>query len=103
VGSNQYAFTWESYLFDLDADMPAGKLQVRGVITLIDRDHYTAEDHFTFYDVDGNPTADGCATEEATRMTVEPFVPCPATGPSQSATSLARGSTPAKGWKSLLP
>ena len=102
VGSNQYAFTWESYLFDLDTDMPAGKLRVRGLITLTDRNHYTAEDHFTFYDTDGNPTADGCATEEATRMTVEPFIPCPA-GPSQSGTYPDRGIKAAKGWKSLLP
>jgi hypothetical protein len=102
VGSNRYAFTWESYLFDLDTNMPAGKLQIRGLITLIDRNHYTAEVHFTFYDVDGNPTADGCATEVATRMTVEPFTPCPA-GPSQSGTYPDRGSKPATGWKSLLP
>jgi hypothetical protein len=102
VGSNQYAFTIETFLFDLSADMPAGYFLLRGLITLTDRDHYTAEDHFTFYDVNGNPTIDGCATEEATPMTVVPFVPCPAAGPSQGGTYPDRGSTPAKGWKSLL-
>jgi hypothetical protein len=77
VGSNQYAFTWESYLFDIGNNMPAGRLKVRGMITMSDRNTYTAVDQFTFYDAAGNVTAEGCATEAATRMTIEPVTACP--------------------------
>ena len=97
VESNQYAFTWESYLFDFGSDSPAGRLKVHGFITLVDKDTYTAVDQFEFYDTDGNVTFAGCATEEATRMTVDPVTSCP--GPSQSGTYPDKRSKPAKGWK----
>jgi len=97
VGSNQYAFTWESYLFDFGSDSPAGRLQVRGVVTLTGKDTYTAVDQFAFYDTDGNVTFSGCATEEATRMTVEPVTSCP--GPTQSVRQADARSRPARGWK----
>jgi hypothetical protein len=98
VGSNQYAFTWESYVFDLDTNMPAGRLKISGLITLIDRNTYTAVDQFQFYDADGNPTFGGCATEEATRMTVDPVTSCPAPT-SQNEISPDPRSKPRKGWR----
>lgn len=97
VGTNQYAFTWESYLFDFSSDSPAGRLQIRGVVTLTGKDTYTAVDQFAFYDTDGNVAFSGCATEEATRMTVEPVSSCPA--PTQAAIHAGANSRPAKGWK----
>jgi hypothetical protein len=97
VGSNQYAFTWESYLFDFGTDSPAGRLKVRGLITLTDKDTYTAVDQFDFYDTDGNVTLSGCATEEGTRMTVEPVTSCP--GPTQTVKHADGRSRPTKGWK----
>jgi hypothetical protein len=98
VGSNQYAFTWESYLFDFGSDSPTGRLKVHGVITLIDKDNYTAVDQFEFYDTSGNVTFAGCATEAATRMTVDAVTSCP--GLSQSGRHPGKKAKPAKGWKS---
>lgn len=95
VGNNQYAFTWESYLFDFGTNTPTGKLKVHGVITLIDRNTYTSTDQFEFYDTAGNVTMEGCATEMATRMTVDPVTACP--GLSRSGTDSE--SKLAKGWK----
>ncbi len=97
MGSNQYAFTWESYLFDLGSDSPAGRLKVHGLITLIDKDTYTAVDQFEFYDTGGNVTLAGCATEVATRMTVDPVTSCP--GPSLSGTYPDRKLKLLKGWR----
>lgn len=97
VGSNQYAFTWESYLFDFGSDSPSGKLKVRGLITLIDKDTYTAVDQFEFYDTSGNVTFAGCATESATRMTVDSVTSCPGLSPSGIHPNTK--SAPVKGWK----
>lgn len=98
IGSNQYAFTWESYLFDFGSDSPTGRLKVRGLITLIDKDTYTTVDQFEFYDTGGNVTFAGCATETATRMTVDSVTSCP--GLSQSGSHPDRKSNPLKGWRS---
>jgi len=97
LGGNQYAFTWESYLFDFGSDSPTGRLQVRGLLTLTGKDTYTAVDQYAFYDTNGNVTLSGCATEEATRMTVEPVTSCP--GPAETARHADGRSRPAIGWK----
>jgi hypothetical protein len=97
LGGNQYAFTWEAYLFDFATDSPGGRLKVSGVVTLTGSDTYTAVDEFAFYDTDGNVTFSGCATEEATRMTVESLTSCP--GPGQTAIQSDGRSRPTKSWK----
>jgi hypothetical protein len=98
VGNNQYAITWESYLFDFGSDSPSGRLKIRGLITLIDKDTYTAVDQFEFYDTAGNVTLAGCATEAGTRMTVDAVTSCP--GLSQSGSHPNINSKTLKGWRS---
>jgi len=84
IGANQYAFTWQTFLFDTgSAGFPfAGSLRVHGVITLTGSDTYTSVSRFTVYDTEGNVVASGCTTGEATRMTVEPLTDCPGAGES---------------------
>jgi len=98
LGNQQYAFTWESYLFDIGNNMPTGRLRVHGVITL-QTATYTAVDQFEFYDTNGIVTFSGCAMEEAARMTVEPVTSCPSDDPNPAP---ELRSQPSRGWRNFL-
>ena len=82
IGSNQYAFTWQAFLFDTASEgFPGvGSLRIHGVITLTGNDTYTSVSRFTAYDTEGNVLGSGCTAGDATRMTVEPLTDCPGAG-----------------------
>ena len=77
IGPHTYAYTFVSFLFDTANDFaPAGALKLWGVITLNGKDAYTTTDQFEFRDAGGNVTFSGCATQQATRMTVAAVSAC---------------------------
>jgi hypothetical protein len=104
TGPNRYAYTWES--FASDPNFPDDvKLRVHGVITLTGRDTYNAQVQFEFFDAEGNVTFSGCATDQATRMTIDPVTSCPADATQRQSSSVNKSgvanskANEPKGWR----
>jgi len=96
TSGHEFATTYTFFLFDTSLN-PAGSVRIRQAITLSGRDAFTAVDQIEVFDPEGNVLGTFCATEQATRMTVQPVTSCPIETPSQ--TSPADRLSPARGWK----
>ncbi|MBA3633378.1 MAG: hypothetical protein H0W58_11325 [Acidobacteria bacterium] len=75
IGSRRYAFTFLQILYDADGNYQ-GEAKTRHSITLNRRgDSWSGQLQVEIFDADGNVVFTGSATEQATRIEVEPLTP----------------------------
>jgi hypothetical protein len=75
IGSRRYAFTFLQILYDADGNYQ-GEAKIRHSITLDHRGNsWSGQLQVEIFDADGNVVFTGSATEQATRIVVEPLTP----------------------------
>ncbi len=75
IGSHRYAFTFIQIFYDADGNYQ-GEAKTRHSITLNQRGNsWSGQLQVEIFDADGNVVFTGSATEQATRIKVEPLTP----------------------------
>ncbi|MDQ3747507.1 MAG: hypothetical protein M3367_00620 [Acidobacteriota bacterium] len=75
TGNRRYAFTFLQILYDADGNYQ-GEAKIRHSITLNQRGNsWSGQLQVEIFDADGNVVFTGSATEQATRIEVEPLTP----------------------------
>ena len=75
IASRRYAFTFRQILYDADGNYQ-GEAKIRHSITLNHRGNsWSGQLQVEIFDADGNVVFTGSATEQATRIVVEPLTP----------------------------